>query len=123
MSVDVANVLSIAGSDQSGGAGIQADLRTFAALHAYGCAVITALTAQNTVALPAVFPVPADFVRRQIDVLFADVTVHAVKIGMLGTAAVIREVADALRPHRPGVIVLDPVLAPARAPHCSTRTH
>ena len=110
MPVDVTNVLSIAGSDPSGGAGIQSDLKTFAALQVYGCAVITALTAQNTVEIPAVFPVPADFVRQQIDVLFADVTVHAVKIGMLGTAAVIREVADALRTHRPGVIVLDPVL-------------
>ena len=110
MPVDVPNALSIAGSDPSGGAGIQADLRTFAALQVYGCAVITALTAQNTVEIPAVFPVPADFVRRQIDVLFADVMVHAVKIGMLGTTAVIREVADALRTYRPGVIVLDPVL-------------
>ena len=106
----VPNVLSIAGSDPSGGAGIQADLKTFAALRVYGCAVITALTAQNTVGIPAVFPVPADFVRRQLDVLFADVTIHAVKIGMLGTAAVIREVADALRTHRPHVVVLDPVL-------------
>ena len=110
MTVDVLNVLTIAGSDPSGGAGIQADLKTFAALQVYGCAVITALTAQNTVAVPAVFSVPPDFVRRQIDVLFADVTIHAVKIGMLGTASVIREVADALRTHRPEVVVLDPVL-------------
>ena len=110
MSGDVPNVLSIAGSDPSGGAGIQADLKTFAALEVYGCAVVTALTAQNTIEIPAVFPVPADFVRRQIDVLFADVTIHAVKIGMLGSAAVIREVAAALRSHGLAVIVLDPVL-------------
>ncbi len=105
-----ANVLSIAGSDTGGGAGIQADLKTFAALGVYGCTALTALTAQNTVAVRDVFPVPAEFVRRQLEAVFADIRVDAVKIGMLGTVDVVRTVADILRSHRPRFIVLDPVL-------------
>lgn len=103
-------VLSIAGSDPSGGAGIQADLKTFAALGAYGCAVITSLTAQSTLGVSAVFPIPAGFVREQLDALFADVAVDAVKIGMLANAAIAQEVADALDAHRPPLVVLDPVM-------------
>jgi hydroxymethylpyrimidine/phosphomethylpyrimidine kinase len=106
----VRNVLSIAGSDPSGGAGIQADLKTFAALGVYGCAALTALTAQNTVEVSAVHAVPVDFLRQQLDVVFADVRVDAVKIGMLGSAETVLVVANALRTHRPPFVVLDPVL-------------
>jgi hydroxymethylpyrimidine/phosphomethylpyrimidine kinase len=110
MSADVRNVLSIAGSDPSGGAGIQADLKTFAALGVYGCAVLTALTAQSTVELSAVLPVPPDFLHRQLDDVFADVRIDAVKIGMLGSADAIRVVAAVMRIRRPTFIVLDPVM-------------
>ena len=110
MSSRVPNVLSIAGSDPSGGAGIQADLKTFAALGVYGCAVLTALTAQNTVEVSAVLPVPADFLRRQLEAVFTDVRVDAVKIGMLGAADAVRAVAAILRVYRPAFVVLDPVL-------------
>lgn len=106
----VPNVLSIAGSDPSGGAGIQADLRTFAALGVYGCAALTALTAQNTVAVSAVFPVPADFVRQQLEAVFSDIELSAVKIGMLGSLAAARVVADILRAYSPPFVVLDPVM-------------
>lgn len=104
------NVLSIAGSDPSGGAGIQADLKTFAALGVYGCAALTALTAQNTVEVSGVFPVPADFLRQQLEAVFTDIRVDAVKIGMLGTADAVLTVAAVLRDYRPPYVVLDPVL-------------
>ena len=110
MTSHVPNVLSIAGSDPSGGAGIQADLKTFAALGAYGCAALTALTAQNTVEVSAVLPVPADFLRQQLETVFSDVRVDAVKIGMLGTADAVRTVAAVLHAYRPPWVVLDPVL-------------
>jgi hydroxymethylpyrimidine/phosphomethylpyrimidine kinase len=102
--------LTIAGSDSGGGAGIQADLKTFAALGVYGCSVIAALTAQNTRAVTQVLELPADFVRAQIDAVFADLDVKAVKIGMLGTAAVIEAVAAGLERWRPRWVVLDPVM-------------
>lgn len=110
MSSRVPNVLSVAGSDPSGGAGIQADLKTFAALGAYGCAVITALTAQNTVELSAVFPIPPEFLSLQLEAVFTDIQVDAVKIGMLGSADAVRAVAAVLRVYRPAFVVLDPVL-------------
>lgn len=106
----IPNVLAIAGSDPSGGAGLQGDLKTFAALRVNGCAVPTALTAQNSRGVHAVFRVPAEFVVRQLDVLFDDVEIHAVKIGMLGDAAVVTAVCDVLRRYRPPHVVLDPVL-------------
>jgi hydroxymethylpyrimidine kinase/phosphomethylpyrimidine kinase len=106
----IPNVLSIAGSDPSGGAGIQADLKTFAALGCYGMAVITALTAQNTRRVLRVHLPPADFVAAEIDAIFDDIDVHAVKIGMLGSGEVARVVADRLK-RKPVPIVLDPVLA------------
>jgi len=106
----IPNVLSIAGSDPSGGAGVQADLKTFSALGAYGMTVLTALTAQNTRGVQGVHPVPPEFVTAQIDSVVADIRVAAVKIGMLGDAATIRAVADALRVHRPAFVVLDPVM-------------
>ncbi|WP_026927809.1 bifunctional hydroxymethylpyrimidine kinase/phosphomethylpyrimidine kinase [Granulicoccus phenolivorans] len=102
--------LTIAGSDPSGGAGIQADLKSFSALGAYGTTVITALTAQNTRGVTGVRPVPADFVREQFETLIADVRIDAIKIGMLGTAELARCVAELLR-SVPGVpVVLDPVM-------------
>ena len=106
----IPNILSVAGSDPSGGAGIQADLKTFAASGVYGMAVITALTAQNTLGVSAVEPVRPDFVGAQIDAIFADIRVDAVKIGMVATAAIALTIADALNRHRPPVVVLDPVM-------------
>lgn len=103
-------VASIAGSDPSGGAGIQADLKTFSALGAYGCAVLTALTAQSTRGVSGVHPVPAAFVREQVETLVEDVDVHATKVGMLGTAEVAREVSALCRDGALAQVVLDPVM-------------
>jgi hydroxymethylpyrimidine/phosphomethylpyrimidine kinase len=102
--------LTIAGSDSSGGAGIQADLKTFAALGVYGASAITALTAQNTERVTAIHDVPADFIAAQIDAVFADLAVAAVKIGMLSRATGIASVADALDRHEARNVVLDPVM-------------
>jgi len=102
--------VTIAGSDSSGGAGIQADLKTFAALGVYGASIITALTAQNTQAVTAIHDVPADFIAAQIDAVFSDLDVGAVKIGMLSQAAAIEAVAKGLGRHRARNIVLDPVM-------------
>jgi hydroxymethylpyrimidine/phosphomethylpyrimidine kinase len=103
------NVLSIAGSDPSGGAGIQADLKTFAALGVYGCTAVTALTAQNTRGVSAVLATPAEFISRQLDAVFADVEIRAVKIGMLPCEAAVHAVSDALRKYGARQVVLDPV--------------
>jgi hydroxymethylpyrimidine/phosphomethylpyrimidine kinase len=102
--------LTIAGSDSGGGAGIQADLKTFSALGVYGCSVIAALTAQNTRGVTGVFDVPPAFVTQQIDAVFDDIAVDAVKIGMLGRADTIEAVACGLERHRPRHVVLDPVM-------------
>ena len=102
--------LTIAGSDSGGGAGIQADLKTFSALGVYGCSAIAALTAQNTLGVQGIQAVEPAFVRRQIDSVLGDLRVGAVKIGMLGTAEVVAAVADGLRAWRPPWIVLDPVM-------------
>ncbi len=104
------NVLSIAGSDPSGGAGIQADLKAFSARGTYGMAVLTALTAQNTQGVSGVHLVPPDFVAEQIRTVFADVRVDAVKIGMIANAPIAEAVANALSPHRGIPVVLDPVM-------------
>lgn len=107
----IKNVLSIAGSDPSGGAGIQADLKTFSARGTYGMAALTALTAQNTQGVTGVHAVPAAFVAEQIRTIFADVRVDAVKIGMIANAGIAEAVADVLRPYRDTLpIVLDPVM-------------
>lgn len=106
----IRNILSIAGSDPSGGAGIQADLKTFSALGTYGMAVLTALTAQNTQGVSGVHAVPPSFVADQIRAIFADIRVDAVKIGMIADAAIAEAVADALKSHRTVPIVLDPVM-------------
>src|SRR4029078_5096128 len=102
------SVLTIAGSDSGGGAGIQADLETFAAHGVHGLSAIAALTAQNTRGVTAVHVPPVEFLRAQIDACFDDFRIGAVKIGMLATRAVIEAVADALEAHAPPAIVLDP---------------
>src|ERR1044071_10057630 len=102
--------LTIAGSDSSGGAGIQADLKTFAAFRVYGASVITALTAQNTQGVSGIHEVPADFVTAQIDAVFSDLDVGAVKIGMVAQVASIDAIAAALSRWTPRHVVLDPVM-------------
>jgi len=102
--------LTIAGSDSGGGAGIQADLKTFAALGVHGVSAIAALTAQHTRGVTAVHVPPAAFLRAQIDACFADFTLIGVKLGMLANAEIIDHVADALAHYQPKYIVLDPVM-------------
>ena len=102
--------LAIAGSDSGGGAGIQADLKTFAAHGVHGLSAIAVLTAQHTRGVTAMHVPPVAFLRAQIDACFDDFRVGAVKLGMLATAEVIHAVADALQHHRPSAIVLDPVM-------------
>src|SRR3954470_14376491 len=108
MTIPVA--LTIAGSDSSGGAGVQADLKTFAAFGVYGASVITALTAQNTQGVAGIHQVPADFVTTQIDAVFGDLDVKVVKIGMVADLAVIDAIAAGLQKWSPKHIVLDPVM-------------
>ncbi|MBX6364140.1 MAG: bifunctional hydroxymethylpyrimidine kinase/phosphomethylpyrimidine kinase [Gemmatimonadetes bacterium] len=102
--------LTIAGSDSGGGAGIQADLKTFQAFGVFGTSVITALTAQNTLGVHGVHAVPAEFVRAQLDAVAADLYPAAFKTGMLATAALVAEVADGVRRHALRNFVLDPVM-------------
>lgn len=102
--------LTIAGSDSGGGAGIQADLKTFAAFGVHGLSAVAALTAQNTQGVRAVHVPPVQFLRAQIDACFEDFSIGAVKIGMLADAAVVHAVADALEHWRPRWVVLDPVM-------------
>lgn len=104
------NVVTIAGVDPSGGAGVLADLKAFSALGAYGSAVIAALTAQNTQGVAGVHVPPSDFLALQIDTLFADVAIAAAKTGMLGTPAVVRTVAEGFAKWRPAQVVVDPVM-------------
>jgi hydroxymethylpyrimidine/phosphomethylpyrimidine kinase len=103
--------LTIAGSDSSGGAGIQADLKTFAALGVYGASVITAVTAQNTQGVSGIHGVPAAFVTAQMDAVFGDLDIKAAKIGMVGEPDTIEAIASALARWRVSRIVLDPVMA------------
>ena len=103
--------VTIAGSDSGGGAGIQADLKTFAALGVYGASVVTALTAQNTQGVSGIHDVPAEFVTAQIDAVFSDLKVGAVKIGMLSSRDIIAAVAAGLDRHSQTRVVLDPVMA------------
>lgn len=102
--------VTIAGSDSGGGAGIQADLKTFSALGVYGASVITALTAQNTKGVTAIHDVPPEFITAQIDAVFSDLDVRAVKIGMLSQPAVIEAVAAGLDRWQAKNVVLDPVM-------------
>jgi hydroxymethylpyrimidine/phosphomethylpyrimidine kinase len=102
--------LTIAGSDSGGGAGIQADLKTFTAFGVYGTSVITAITAQNTVGVRAIHEVPADVVAAQIDAVLEDIGSDAAKTGMLSSVAIIEAVADRLRAHSVATLVVDPVM-------------
>ncbi|MFV0663790.1 bifunctional hydroxymethylpyrimidine kinase/phosphomethylpyrimidine kinase [Denitromonas sp.] len=121
MTSRIPNVLTIAGIDPSGGAGVFADLKTFSALGAYGCGVVAALTAQNTTAVTGIHTPPTDFLKLQIDTLFDDVAIHAVKIGMLGTAGIVRTVAEGLARYRPANVVLDPVMVAKSGDHLLAR--
>ena len=109
-SVQIPKVLTIAGSDSGGGAGLQADLKVITALGGYGMSVITAITAQNTLGVSRIQDVDLDVVEAQIDVVFTDIGVDIVKIGMLASPEIVRTVANALRRHGAKSIVLDPVL-------------
>ena len=104
------NALTIAGTDPSGGAGIQADLKTFSALGAYGCSVITALVAQNTLGVQSVYRIEPDFVAAQLDSVFSDVRIDTTKIGMLAETDIVEAVAERLRRHRVQNVVLDTVM-------------
>ena len=119
---NIKNVLTIAGVDPSGGAGVLADVKVMSALGTFATGVIAALTAQNTKAVTGVMPVPAAFVKEQIDTLFADVRIDAVKIGMLGAQDVMAAVAQALRAHEAPKIVLDTVMVAKSGDRLSERT-
>ena len=102
--------LTIAGSDSGGGAGIQADLKTFSALGCYGTSAITALTAQNTVGVKGIYPVPPEMIKEQIKAVLDDIGTDAVKIGMLHSSEVIEAVADMLKQYKAENLVIDPVM-------------
>lgn len=104
------HLLTIAGSDSSGGAGIQADLKTFSALGAYGLSVICAVTAQNTRGVVSYEKVSKQMIAAQIDAVFDDIPIDAVKVGMLGDAETVHLVAERLRHHAPSILVVDPVM-------------
>ncbi len=110
MSKQTAITLSIAGSDSGGGAGIQADIKAISATGGYACTVVTALTAQNTLGVQGIHGVPPAFIRQQLDSVFSDLDIKAVKVGMLGDAATIECVAQALRDFKPQNVILDPVM-------------
>ncbi len=109
--------LTIAGSDSGGGAGIQADLKTFAARGVYGMCAITALTAQNTVGVQGVFEIPPDFVALQIDSVVSDIGVDAIKTGMLSSAAIVETVARKICEYRLAPLVVDPVMVAKSGDH------
>ncbi|MBI3454876.1 MAG: bifunctional hydroxymethylpyrimidine kinase/phosphomethylpyrimidine kinase [Candidatus Rokubacteria bacterium] len=106
----VPRALTIAGSDSGGGAGIQADLKTFSAFRVHGASVLTAITAQNSIGVHGVQNLPPEFVARQLDAVLDDIGADAAKTGMLSTAPIIRAVADRLRAHRLSRLVVDPVM-------------
>jgi hydroxymethylpyrimidine/phosphomethylpyrimidine kinase len=106
----IAKALTIAGSDSGGGAGIQADLKTFAAFGVYGCSVITAITAQNTQHVTGIEPVSPDMVRKQLEAVLSDIRPDIVKTGMLANATIIRAVASSLSASRKIRLVVDPVM-------------
>ncbi|TEW53735.1 bifunctional hydroxymethylpyrimidine kinase/phosphomethylpyrimidine kinase [Psychromonas sp. RZ22] len=103
-------VLTIAGSDSSGGAGIQADIKAISATGSYACSVITAITAQNTLGVSAIFPIPLEHVEKQLDAVFSDLNIVAVKVGMLADCDIIRVVAKKLKQYSPKFLVIDPVM-------------
>ena len=108
--MNIPKVMTIAGSDSGGGAGIQADLKTFAALGVYGASTLTAITAQNTVGVTAVHEIPTDVIRAQIDAVLSDIGADAVKTGMLSSSAIIECVVEALKKHGVQQLVVDPVM-------------
>ncbi|TXZ06299.1 bifunctional hydroxymethylpyrimidine kinase/phosphomethylpyrimidine kinase [Vibrio mimicus] len=110
-------VLTIAGSDSGGGAGIQADIKAISATGSYACSAITAITAQNTLGVSAVYPLPLEILEQQLDAIFSDIPVLAVKIGMLADAQIIALVAKKLRQYQPKWIVLDPVMISTSGHH------
>ena len=110
--------MTIAGSDSGGGAGIQADLKTFAALGVYGASALTAITAQNTIGVTAVHEAPPDIIAAQIDAVIADIGADAVKTGMLASGPIVAVVADAIRRHRIANLVVDPVMVAKAATAC-----
>ena len=103
-------ILTIAGSDSGGGAGIQADLKTITVLGAYGMSVITAVTAQNTIGVQGVYPVPVSFIEKQMESVLSDIGADAVKTGMLATGDVVEAVAEKLRKYKVQHLVVDPVM-------------
>ena len=115
------NALTIAGTDPSGGAGIQADLKTFSALGAYGCSVITALVAQNTLGVQSVYRIEPDFVAAQLDSVFSDVRIDTTKIGMLAETDIVEAVAERLARYQIKNVVLDRSCWRKAAIRCSRR--
>ena len=113
--------LTIAGSDSSAGAGIQADLKTFAAHGVFGTCAITAITAQNTVGVSAAVPLAPSLVTAQIEAVASDIRLHATKIGMLATADIVAAVAAAITAHALPAVVVDPVMISKSGHGCSTR--
>ena len=103
-------VLTIAGSDSGGGAGIQADIKAISATGSYACSVITAITAQNTLSVSAIHPIPLEHVEKQLDAVFSDLNIVAVKVGMLADADIIKVVAKKLKQYQPKFLVVDPVM-------------
>lgn len=103
-------VLTIAGSDSGGGAGIQADIKAISATGSFACSAITAITSQNTLGVSAIFPVPLEHVASQLDAVFSDLDVVAVKVGMLADSDIIRIVTDKLQQYKPKFLVVDPVM-------------
>ncbi|NRF13552.1 bifunctional hydroxymethylpyrimidine kinase/phosphomethylpyrimidine kinase [Vibrio coralliilyticus] len=103
-------VLTIAGSDSGGGAGIQADIKAISATGSYACSVITAITSQNTLGVSAIHPIPLEHIESQLDAVFTDLNVVAVKVGMLADARIIKVVADKIRQYKPAHMVVDPVM-------------
>jgi len=103
-------VLTIAGSDSGGGAGIQADIKAISATGGYACSVITAITAQNTQSVSAIFPIPLAYIAKQLDAVFLDLNIVAVKVGMLADIDIIKLVAQKIKQYRPAFVVVDPVM-------------
>ncbi|MEZ8737206.1 MULTISPECIES: bifunctional hydroxymethylpyrimidine kinase/phosphomethylpyrimidine kinase [unclassified Vibrio] len=103
-------VLTIAGSDSGGGAGIQADIKAMSATGSFACSVITAITSQNTQGVSAIFPIPLEHVASQLDALFTDLNIVAVKVGMLADSQIIKVVADKIKQYQPTHLVIDPVM-------------
>lgn len=110
LNADTPIVLTIAGSDSGGGAGIQADIKAISATGSFACSAITAITSQNTCGVSAIFPIPLDHVASQLDAVFSDLNVIAVKVGMLTDSGIIKVVADKIKQYQPKHLVVDPVM-------------